>query len=82
MEKAVCIKDVIINHPAITYNYPLNIGEIYTIRIFTKTDNFVFGYRGDNKMGIYPASNFRFIKNYRDKRVNEIINEKSYLYRK
>ena len=81
MKKAICIKDTIINHPAIVYNYPLNIGEIYLIRTIMESTSFVFVYRNDGEVGIYSVFNFRFIEDFRDDRLNEIMNEKSNLYK-
>ena len=75
MEKAVCIK----NHPLI--RPLLDIGKVYiTYKSKRKIIDFkeryvdlVNVYKENKKMGVYPKSNFRFIKEFRQERVNEIM---------
>ena len=78
MKKAVCIKNEDSIYNVIVGREALCIGRIYTIRILNI--NFVYVFKDNGEMGIYLKSNFRFIEDYRQERVNEIMNGKSCMY--
>ena len=76
--KAICIKNIK-DHPVI--GPPLDIGKVYiTYKLKQKAIDFkekymdlVHVYKGNTEMGVYPKSNFKFVKKFRQERVNELI---------
>ena len=75
MKKAICINNRDWYNKIIEGKDSLHIGKVYIIEDMLKIGSHVYVHKTNDEIGVYLKSNFRLIKNIRQERVNEIMNE-------